>query len=157
MLVMVGDVEMVATCKVLSVTVSVTPLNVAEMVVVPGALTAVTKPGVPTVAMLITDDAQFAKDVRFCTTLLASVPSAWNCCVMVGAMLFGDAGDRDNETTSDVERRADPVMPLYTAVMTAEPVNVPAVTRPLELTVAIPGSEELQVAREVRITVVLFE
>jgi len=157
MLVMVGDVAMVATSDVVSVTESVTALNVAEIVVAPGAVTAVARPEALTVANGA-DESQAAKDVRSCTTLLASVPSAWNCCVMVGARLFGAAGDRDSETTSDVVRTVDPVTPVYTAVMMAEPVVEDiAVTRPVELTVAIPGSDEVHVASEVRTAVAWFE
>jgi hypothetical protein len=150
-----GDVEMVATGDVVSVAEPVIPLNVAEIVAAPGAATADARPEVLIPAMPVSDEAQVAQDVRFCSTLLASVPSAENCCVIPGAMLFGFAGDRDSETAADVVSTADPVMPLYTAVMTVEPVDVP-VAKPA-LTVAIPGSDELHVANVVRFSIFPFE
>lgn len=88
--------------------------------------------------------------------MLASVPDAENCCVIPGARLFGFGGDRDRETVSDVVSTVDPVMPLYKAVITVAPVNVPAVARPA-LIVATPGFDEPHVAFAVTFFIAPFE
>jgi len=152
-----GDVEMVAIGEVVSVTEPVILLNVAEIVVEPGAKTADARPEALMVAAGSFDDAQSTQDVRFCTTLLASVPSAVNCCLIPGARLFGVGGDSASATVSDVVSRVDPVIPLYTAVMTAEPVNVPAVARPEALIPAMVAFDEVHVALVVRFSVLPFE
>jgi hypothetical protein len=72
-------------------------------------------------------------------------------------MCGGVAGERTSETVSDVVSMVDPVMPLYTAVMTAEPVNVPAVARPETLIPAMFASDEAHVALVVRFCVLPFE
>lgn len=157
MLVMVGDVEMVATADVERETVPVMPLNVAEIVVEPGAVIAVASPEPLTVAMFGSEEVQVAQDVRFCTALFSSVPWAENCKDIVGAMLCGFDGVTESVVTGDVVSTVEPVMLLYTAVMTADPVFDPAVARPSALINAIVASDELHVADVVRFTFVLFE
>jgi hypothetical protein len=156
-----GDVVIDETNDVVNVTELVIPPNIAEIVAVPAVGPAVAMPFEPaallTPAIVLSDEAQSARDVSICVALFARVPSAENCCVIPGARLCGVAGDSTSETVSDVVSRVDPVMPLYTAVMTAEPVNEPAVARPPELIVAMPVSDELHVTDDVRFCVPPFE
>jgi len=112
MLVMVGDVEMVATGDVVSEDVPVSMLNDAEIVVMPGAVTAAAKPDVLTPATAGTDEVHVVQEVRFCDAALASVPHAENCSVMPRAMLGGFNGVTDSDTASDVVSATDPVRPL---------------------------------------------
>ena len=158
MLVVVGEVEMVATCDVESRDVAVIPLNVALMVAVPVAATAMANPDeMPTVAMAVSDEVQAAQDVRFCIALFSSVPRAENCKDIAGAMLCGFDGVKESVVTGDVVSTVEPVMVLNTAVMTVDPVIDPAVASPCALIEAIVASDELHVAEVVRFTLVLFE
>jgi hypothetical protein len=157
MLVMAGVVEMAATADVEREAVPVMPLNVAEIVVEPGAVIAVASPEPLTVAMLESEEVQVAQDVRFCTALFSSVPWAENGKDIVGAMLCGFEGVTESVVTSDVVSTVEPVMLLYTAVMIADPVIDPAVASPRALINAIVASDELHVANVVRFTFVLFE
>ena len=156
-LVMDGDVIMANNSDVVSVTELVIPLNIAEISVVPGAATADARPVALIPAIPVSDEPQVAKDVRFCTALFASVPEVENCSVIPGAKLDGVAGDRDIETVSDVVSVADPVLPLYTAVMTVEPVDVPAVARPEALIPAMLVSDDVHVADRERSFILPFE
>ena len=93
---------------------------------------------------------------------MASVPETENCCVIPVARLIGMmAGDKDNETVSDVVSIDDPVIPLNTAVMMVDPVDVPAVANPFEAGVLlIPAmfvSDDVHVALVVRFCVLPFE
>ena len=157
MLVAAGVVEMVATGDVEREAVPVMPLNVAEIAVEPGAVIAVASPEPLTVAMLEFEEVQVAQDVRFCTALFSSVPWAENGKVIVGAMLCGFDGVTESVVTRDVVSTVEPVMLLYTAVMTVDPVIDPAVASPCALINAIVASDELHVADVVRFTFVLFE
>jgi len=157
MLVTAGAVEMVATADVDREAVPVMPLNVAEIVVEPGAVIAVASPEPLTVAMLEFEEAQVAQDVRFCTALFSSVPWAENSKVIVGAMLCGFDGVTESVVTGDVVSTVEPVMVLYTAVMTVDPVIDPAVARPCVFINAIVASDELHVADVVRFAFVPFE
>jgi hypothetical protein len=72
-------------------------------------------------------------------------------------MLCGFDGVTESVVTGEVVSTVEPVMLLYTAVMTADPVFDPAVARPCALINAIVASDELHVADVVRFTFVLFE
>jgi len=72
-------------------------------------------------------------------------------------MLGGFEGVTDSVVTGDVVSTVEPVMLLYTAVMTVDPVIDPAVASPPALINAIVASDELHIADVVRFTVVLSE
>jgi hypothetical protein len=152
-----GDTFIDATPDVVSVAEPLIPLNSALIVVGPVVVPAVASPDEPTVATAVSNDDQIANDVRFCIALFARVPEAANCWVVPGAILSVD-GDTAITVTEEVVSVVDPVMVPDTAVMTAEPVVVAAViTSPRLLTVAIPVSDELQVADDERFCFVRFE
>jgi hypothetical protein len=157
MLVIAGAVDMVATADVERETVPVIPLNVAEIMVEPGAVFAVASPEPLTAAMFGSEEVQVAQDIRFCTALFSSVPSAENCKDIVGAMLCGFDGVTDSVVIGDVVSTVEPVMLLYTAVMTVDPVFDLAVARPCALINAIVASDESHIADVVRFTFELFE
>lgn len=157
MLVMVGDVDIVATAEVEREAVPVMPLKVAEIATEPGAAMAITSPGPLTVAMPGSEEAQVAQDVRSCTALFSSVPCAENRITMAGAILCGFVGVTERALTSDVVSTVEPVALLYMAVMTADPVLDPAVASPSAFIDAIVTSDELHTVDGVRFTFALFE
>src|SRR5262245_62009457 len=72
-----------ATCTVSDV-VPLTPLSVAEIVVVPDAAV-VARPEAEIVATFVSDEAHTACVVRFCVVPSEYVPVAVNCCVAPSA------------------------------------------------------------------------
>jgi len=123
--------------------------EVAEIVVVPAA-TAVARPPVAIVAVVVLDDAQVAVVVRSCVEPSVSVPVAVNCCVSPLATL-GLAGVTAMETSAAAVTVSVvlPLMLAEVAVMVAVPV-ARVVARPLAAMVAVVGVADVHAAVAVR-------
>ena len=137
---------------------------VALLVPIPGnvAIARPLEPGASlTVATAVSDEVQDAHVVNVCNVLSARVPVAANCADVPGAMLGGLAGVAAIEETGDRVSDADPLTPLYVAVMVVWPAAVVAVANPFDpaalLISAIAVFEESQVTDVVRFCVVLSE
>jgi hypothetical protein len=132
-----------------SVAFPVMLLEVAEIVVAPGA-TVVARPPAPMVAAAVLDDAQAAVDVRFWVEPSVYVPVAVNCCVSPLATLeLAGVTAMETSAAGVTVSVAFPVMLLEVA----EIVVVPAarvVARPLGATVAVAVLDDAQVAVAVR-------
>ena len=136
-----------------AVVLPVTPLIMAEIVVVPPPCP-VARPPDEIVATEVFDELHVALDVTFAVVLLLYVAVAVNCCVAPLAKL-GPEGVTVMEvsvgaTTVNVVL---PLVPLTVADIVALPV-ASAVARPAELTVAAVVFEEAHVADAVTLPVV---
>lgn len=130
-----------------------TPLNDAEIAVLPGA-TETASPGdamvLPTTAIVGMDELQVAADVRVWVKPPSSRPVAVNCCEVPSAIDALRGVTEIAVKTADVNEVV-PVTVPKDAVMTVEPVvAVAALARPLPVMVATVVFDELQVTKEVR-------
>ncbi len=114
-----------------------------------------------TEAIAASDEVQIAHVVKFCEAPSAKVPVAMNCSDVPGAMLGGAGGATLIDATGDAVSMVDPDTPPKVAVIVAGPLFKVVVANPFEpcvlLIVAIPVSDESQVADVVRLSLVLFE
>lgn len=136
-----------------------TKSNVAVINVVPVARE-VTSPFEPAILLIVatpgTDEVHVARVVRSCVAPSTRVPEAVNCFEVPLAML-AVLGEVKMVATGDVESREVPVMPLNVALMIEVPGAAMAIASPDEMpTMAMPVSEESQVAKDVRFCTALF-
>ena len=138
-----------------AVVLPVTPLSVAEIVVVPPPCPVASPPD-EMVATEVFDELQVTLDVTLAVVLLLYVAVAVNCCVEPLAML-GVVGETEIEVTVKVAAVTVSVAVAVNPSATALMVEVPAATavaRPVELTVAAVVFDEVHVTPEVSAPVV---
>jgi hypothetical protein len=138
-----------------AVVLPVTPLSVAEIVVVPPPCPAASPPD-EMVATEVFDELQVALDVTLAVVLLLYVAVAVNCCVEPLAML-GAVGETEIEVTVKVAAVTVSVAVAVNPSAAALMVEVPAATavaRPVELTVAAVVFDDVHVTPEVSAPVV---
>jgi hypothetical protein len=142
-----------AFCTV-SAAVAVNPLAEAVIVAVPGA-TAVARPDALMVATDVLEELQVTPDVRAPVVPLLYVAVTENCCVAPAARVAAGGVTVMDVTVSAgaaTTRAAVPLTPFNDAVIVLEPAATP-VAKPVVLTVATAGLEDVQVADEVMFAV----
>ncbi len=114
-----------------------TAFNVALMVLVPVAATAVAMPPVVMVATEVVAEAQVTVAVMFCGVVSLKVPVAVNCCeVPLGTVGLAGVTAIDTRVGEVAVSTVEPTMEFNVALMVLVPVAATAVAKPVLVMVA---------------------
>jgi hypothetical protein len=145
-----GVIRRDATSADVRAVVAVSPLNVADIIVVPRVLVPMEKTPLPgDVAIAASDELQTAEFEKSCIAVFSRMPIAWNRLLVPGTVVTFEgvtASEARGETVATVE----PLTVPEVAVMVAVPELAIALSTPAWLTSAIEGSDELQLMPSVR-------